>query len=331
MRRRRYSEADLRAMIPLYLDGALDAADRAQVEAYYLQHPEVLTQFGESSRMIELLDDAVIVQPADPAFTTDVLGEVARLRPLPRLWQQLPPCPPVTALRWATEIALLVTLLVLLWMHPWAPPINPLECHLLGDETWTLGQPAGVRVVVRHEGRGRELPSATVRLSLHRERWRRTLLRARTNDQGTVDVDLQLDPDITAGNYLLVGEAEALGARATVSHRVRIMPRVTVAVTPLAAGFVVGDPLLVRVTATDGARRPVDQPLPWRLATNSGVLLARGVVTPRLGQALLQVETSGRLPAGRVALLVESPHGSVSVPLQLLPRLADELRIEAPD
>ena len=82
--RPRHSDADLLAMIPLYLDGELDEAEQAAVEAYLAEHPEAARELAEAARLIDTLDEAVAPPTLDPAFTAEVLSRCRELSRLQR-------------------------------------------------------------------------------------------------------------------------------------------------------------------------------------------------------------------------------------------------------
>ncbi len=103
MPRRRYSEADLRAMIPLYLDGALEPSEREAVEAYWAEHPELLTQFAESTRLIDILDEAVTAPPAPDDLTARVMDRIRTVGRLGRWRETLSLNPPLDRIRWFAE------------------------------------------------------------------------------------------------------------------------------------------------------------------------------------------------------------------------------------
>ncbi|MCC7490782.1 MAG: hypothetical protein IT204_00455 [Fimbriimonadaceae bacterium] len=335
MPRRRYSAAELAAMIPLYFEGALNDAERAAVEAWWADHPEALKQFAESARWTEILDAAVTAPPVDDRFTADVMAHLAALTPRRRWWLGRPAYPPLTLLRWLAEAALLVFLIGLLWLHPWAPPLTRAECRLLGDPVWEIGRPTGLRVLLRDRATGQPLVQSEVRLRLIGQPWRWTIHRGLTNDQGTLDLDLNLPPSVAPGAYWLVAEADTKVGRTRVWERLELRASATVTLYLPVRRAPVGQRLvaLAQVARVGGV---AGESLAWRLDDASGVALASGrEELPESGQLWLRIPLSAELAPGAVRLTATAAGARASVEATatgaLVTELPLELRLARPD
>ena len=323
--RRRYSAADLLAMIPLYLDGELDSSERSAVEGYLAEHPETALEVARSARLIDALDEAVSSPPVDAAFTTRVMHEVTNLSRPQRWWQRLSLLPGVTAVRWAAEAALLLLLAVLLVVRPWAPEVGPVECRLYGERTWSIESPAGVRVIVRNRSSGQPIPNAPVRLWLFRQRWRVLIYESRTNDQGTVDSGFELPAGLRPGRYGLYAKVRTPYGEAAVGEELNLVRRPEFRLQPVSNGVSAGE----RLTATVAVLNSDDLPaaVPWRL-DSAGCQLARGEC--RLdshGVGRLSVPLDSHLAPGLAVLSAELGGRTVSTPLRIYPPTRRELQL----
>ena len=266
---RRYSAADLQAMIPLYLDGVLDAEERAAVEAYWSEHPDAaLAHFAVSGSLIDLLDEVVTPRPVDDAFVDDVMAAIHDLTPARRRRERWAMTAPLTMVRWLAETSLVLLLGWLLLTHPWAPAVSAVECRLLGDATWVLGRPAAVRVLVTARGSQTPVVNAEVRLRLQHphQLWRTTVFRGRTNEQGTLDTDVRLEPAVPAGDCWLLAEVDSPRGRATAWHALTLAQRWKLTVEPVADRVPAGGRVVARVALSDaGSGKPGRGPVTWRL------------------------------------------------------------------
>ncbi len=328
---RRYSEADLRAMIPLYLDGALDDDERAAVEQYWAAHPEALSEFATSTRLIDLLDEAVTAPPLDADFTAEVMQRVSEVGPIRRWWERLGLTPPLTRLRWAVEFGLLVFMVALLAPHPWAPTICPTECWLFGDPQWVAGRPAAVRLIARDRRSGRPVVNADVTIRLQQQLRRWAVLRARTNDQGTLDADISAALDVEPGDYWLSADVQAATGRVRVWHPVTVARHRELLLEPLSSTVLAGDRVAARVVVRDaGSGRPYGgESVAWRLEDRRGAALAQGrTVVSAAGQAWLEVPLAAGLPAGEATLWATSGDALACAPVQVEPPCARDLQVE---
>ncbi|MBI5832213.1 MAG: DUF11 domain-containing protein [Armatimonadetes bacterium] len=300
----RYSQADLVAMIPLYLDGELADDERSAVEAYLAEHPEAVADFAQAARLIDLLDETITPRPTDDAFVDEVMAQVRQLSTAQRWWHRFGLTPTLTRLRWALELGLLVVLAQLFWLHPWAPSVSPVECRLLAENQWLLGRPVAVRVLLRDRGHDKPLTGAQVRLVLAQGHRRATLAELRTNGQGSVDAGLTLPAEFEPGNATLYAHVQSPWGWAGTALALDLQRRTVYRVDPAAARVPAGCDLVARVQAVDaGSGRPVGgQTVPW-LLLGRGVRLASGSVTlSDHGQALLRVPTSRYLSPQPVTL-----------------------------
>ncbi len=325
---RRYSEADLVAMIPLYLDGALDDDERRAVEAYWREHPEALAQFADSTRLIDLLDEAVTpVAPPDD-FTDHVMAAVSELGPIRRWWQRQTLIPPLTAARLGVEALLLLLIVTLLWRHPWAPPIARLECRLMGDETWVLGQRAGVRVLLTDHRHHTPVANAEVRLRIYQNRRHVRLLEARTNDQGSLDADLLPGPELVEGRAVLVAEAVAPTGRATVWHDLNLVRRDPVSLSLISPAVRAGGTLRAAVAVAGGEGFDPAEELAWRLDDRDGRAVAAGQAALSAdGLALLAIPVGSRVATGPAMLWVRAAGGRAAAAVRLDPPRAGALPV----
>jgi len=328
MPRRRYSEADLRAMIPLYLDGALDPAEREAVEAYWAEHPEALAEFAESTRLIDVLDEAVTAPPAPADFTAQVMDRVRTVGWFGRLRQTISLNPPLARIRWCAEASLLLLLGWLLVTHPWAPSMQPIELQMHGSEAWTASRPVSLRLVARDRASDQPLVSADVSVRLQRSRWRQTIFRGRTNEQGTVDAALHLPERIEAGSYLAVAEVSAPGGRAVVWHTVQVRDRPAVTVTPLNATVAAGGELVARVEAREADGTPSKRPITWQLTDRDGVRLAGGRhMVLQGGQTFVRAPIGPAVADGEATLWAGVDHVLTPAAVRIVAPVRQDLRV----
>ncbi len=330
--RKRWSDADLEAMISLYLDGELSPADQAAVEGYLAAHPEsAAARLHEAARLIDALDEAVAAPPVDERFDRAVAEQIAALGRRGRRRERLSLVSPLAVVRLATEAVLLLFLGALLWLHPWAPTVSPIECQLLGDSSWLLGRPAAVRLLVRDRATAAPLANAPVRLRLWQSHWRETLYSGRTNDQGAVDASFALPDDLEPGRYVLVADVAGPRGSAVVSGAVQLERRARLDLVPLSVCVPVGRPLAVQVAARDlGSGAPLSRPeLRWRLEDAGRTTLAAGTTTlSDHGLGTLEVPTSTALPPGPASLLLAVGGQTARHAVLLQPALDDGLAIE---
>jgi len=112
----------------------------------------------------------------------------------------------------------------LLVTHPWAPSTEPIELQMHGSQTWTAARPVSLRLVARDRAGDKPLVSGDVSVRLQGSRWRQTIFRGRTNEQGTVDAALHLPDQLAAGRYQVIAEVAAPAGRAVVWHEVESVP-----------------------------------------------------------------------------------------------------------
>lgn len=330
--RRRYRAADLRAMIPLYLDGELAEAEQVAVEAYLAEHPEELGEVTRAAQLIEVLDDAIRSAPPDDAFCDEVMQRLRALTRWQRWWLRWPLVPTTALLRWAAELALLALVTFLFVTHPWAPSLSPIECQLLGDSNWTVGLPTAVRVIVRERGSGALVPNALVRARLHPGRWGSTLFQARTNDQGTVDAEFRLASATPPGDYTLLVRVDSSVGAAAAAHAVRIRQRRTVQLETLSDAVALGDDLVATALVTDlgTAARLDDVLVDWTLEDRWGRVLSWGrQTTSAAGAALLRIPTSADTEPGTGLLRVRVGDAVAVRPVELRPPLPRDLRVDS--
>jgi len=328
MPRRRYSEADLRAMIPLYLDGALEPSEREAVEAYWAEHPELLTQFAESTRLIDILDEAVTAPPAPDDLTARVMDRIRTVGRLGRWRETLSLNPPLDRIRWFAEEAMLVLVGWLLVTHPWAPSTEPIELQMHGSQTWTAARPVSLRLVARDRAGDKPLVSGDVSVRLQGSRWRQTIFRGRTNEQGTVDAALHLPDQLAAGRYQVIAEVAAPAGRAVVWHEVEVRAAPRVTITPLNPTVAAGSDLVARIEVRDAAGRLSSEPVSWQLTDRDGVRLAGGrdLVLPG-GQGFVRAPIDASAPTGDATLWAGL--GAVLTPaaVTLVPAVRQDLEV----
>lgn len=329
MPRRRYSEADLRAMIPLYLDGALDPQEREAVEAYWAAHPELIAQFAESTRLIDILDEAVTAPPAPADLTGQVMQRVERLGRLGKLRQTLSLNPPLARIRWFAEATMLVLLGWLLVAHPWAPSVESVELQMHGSATWTASRPVSLRLVARDRAGDKPLVSGDVSIRLQGGRWRQTIFRGRTNEQGTVDATLHLPDRLANGRYLVVAEVEAPVGRAITWHEVDLRDEPRVTLTPLTPTVAAGGELVARVEAREADGTPSAQPVDWRLTDRDGRWLAGGHATELPGgQGFIKAPIDATATVGGATLWAGIGGRMVPAAVAIAPPVRQDLNLQ---
>ena len=325
MPRRRYSEADLRAMIPLYLDGALDPAERQAVEAYWAEHPEALAEFASSTRLIDVLDEAVTAPPAPDDFTAAVMDQVDRLTWFGRLRQAVGLNPPLDRIRWGAEFAMLVLVGFLLVTHPWAPSVSPIELQMHGSERWLADQPTSLRLVARNRAADKPVVSGDVSVRLQGPRFRETIFRGRTNEQGTVDAALNLPEHLPAGRYSVITEVNAPSGRAVAWDGVTVVAPAEVTIDPVRPTVAVGTELVARLTVQESDGQPSRRPVDWRLTDQFGTQLAAGqqLLAPG-GQTFLRIPIGDGAPAGDATLWAGSGGVMSHAPVRLVPAVRQD-------
>lgn len=323
----RFSPADLRAMIPLYLDGELGEAEQAAVETYLAEHPGATGDLARAARLISLLDETIRPVEPPPDFTAQVMDQVRATGRGARWRLRWSLVPLLTRLRWAAELLLLLTLFALLWYHPWAPSVAPVECRVLTEPAWLAGQPVALRILVSDHRDGRPLAGARLTVSLAQGRRRLTWFEGVTNAAGTLDTGQPLPPGLEPGPLWAIARVRSTAGRGGTALAVELRQHPHYQVDLASARLPAGSDLIARVAATDaGSGRPLAEHVaPWRLTLGTKQLAAGDLRMSRWGQGLLRVPLADSLPPGELRLEVGADGATAGRLLTLAPAWGDAL------